>query len=58
VVELRNLKLSELVKTGNINKIKALVFDAENCTHDLILGADFLSKAGIDIKYSTKTMNG
>ena len=45
-----------LIKTKNINKIKALVFDAKNCTQDLILGADFLSKAGMDLKYSTKTI--
>ena len=45
-----------MIKTENINKTKALVFDTENCTHDLILGADFLSKAGIDLKYSTRTI--
>jgi hypothetical protein len=56
VVNLRNLRLPELDKSRNVNKIKALVFDAENCTYDLILGADFLSKVGIDIKYSTKTI--
>ncbi len=56
MVKLRNLRLPELDKNRNINKIKALVHDEENCTCDLILGADFLSKAGIDIKYSTKTI--
>jgi len=47
-----------LIKTENFNKIKALVFDAKNCTHDLILGADFLSKVVVNIKYSTETIDG
>ncbi len=33
-----------------------MVFDARDCKYDLILGADFLSKTGIDIKYSTKNI--
>jgi hypothetical protein len=35
---------------------KALIFDAESCKYDVILGADFLSKTGIDVKYSTGTI--
>ncbi len=35
---------------------KALIFDADSCRYDVILGADFLSKAGIDVKYSTETI--
>ena len=31
---------------------KALVFDGQ-CKYDVIFGADFLSKTGIDIKYSS-----
>jgi hypothetical protein len=26
------------------------MFDADSCTYDVILGADFLSKTGIDVK--------
>jgi len=55
-VQLRNLRLPELDKNRNIDQMKALVFDAEDCSYDLLLGADFLSKTGIDIKYSTKTI--
>jgi hypothetical protein len=35
-----------------INK-KPLIFDADSCRYDAILGADFLSKTGIDARYST-----
>jgi hypothetical protein len=38
-----------------INK-KALTFDADSCRYDVILGADFLCKTQIDVKYSTGTM--
>ena len=31
---------------------RALVFDGQ-CKYDVIFGADFLSKTGIDIKYSS-----
>jgi hypothetical protein len=55
-VKLRNIRLPELDKNKNISKIKALVFDAESCKHDLILGVDFLSKSRITIRYGTKTM--
>ncbi len=32
---------------------KSLIFDADSCRYDVILGADFLNKTGIDVKYST-----
>jgi hypothetical protein len=35
---------------------KALTFDADSCRYDVILGADFLSKTGIDVKCSTGTI--
>ena len=54
-VVIRDLRLPELDKNRRIGQQKALVFDHE-CRYDVILGADFLSKAGIDIKYSTKTI--
>ncbi len=56
MVTLHNLRLPEMDKNRNIEQIEALVFDAKHCSYDLILGTDFLSKTGIDIKYSTKTM--
>ncbi len=57
MVVLRNLKLPELDKNHNDDQQKALIFDADSCRYDLILGADFLSKTGIDAKYSTGTIN-
>ncbi len=36
--------------------IKSTVFDADSCRYDVILGANFLSKTGIDVKYSTGTI--
>ena len=56
MVTLHNLRLPEMDKNRNIEQIEALVFDAKHCSYDLILGTDFLSKTGIDIKYSTRTM--
>jgi hypothetical protein len=40
----------------HLDQQKALVFDADSCRYDVILGADFLSKTGIDVKYSTGTI--
>jgi hypothetical protein len=56
MVVLRNLRLPELDKNCNVDQQKALVFDADSCRYDVILGADFLSKTGIDVKYSTGTI--
>jgi hypothetical protein len=39
-----------------VDQQKALIFDADSCRYDVILGADFLSKTGIDVKYSTRTI--
>jgi hypothetical protein len=58
MVVLRNLRLPELDKNCNVDQQKALIFDADLCKYDVILGADFLSKTGIDVKYRTGTMNG
>ena len=55
MVKLRNLKLPEFDKNRRIDEQKALVFD-QKCRYDIILGADFLTKTGIDILYSTGTM--
>ena len=55
MVVLHNLRLPELDKNRNMDQQKALVFDADFCRYDVILGADFPSKTGIDVKYSTGT---
>ncbi len=56
MVVLRNLRLPKLDKNRNVDQQKALIFDGDSCRYDVILGADFLSKPGIDVKYSTRTM--
>jgi hypothetical protein len=53
MVVLHNLRLPELDKNRNVDQQKALVFDADSCRYDKILGSDFLSKKGIDVKCST-----
>jgi hypothetical protein len=50
MVVLRNLRLPELDKNRNVDQQKALIFDADSCRYDVILGAEFLSKTGIDVK--------
>ncbi len=44
MVVLCNLRLPELDKNPNVDQQKALIFDADSCRYDVILGADFLSK--------------
>jgi len=56
MVVMRNLRLAELDKNRNIDQQKALIFESETCKYDVILGADFLTKTGIDVKYSTGTI--
>ena len=56
LVHLRDMRLPEFDKNRRIDEQKALVFDGK-CRYDVILGADFLTKAGIDINYSTGTMH-
>jgi hypothetical protein len=56
VAIMRNLRLPEFDKNRNVDQQKALVFQSETCKYDVILGADFLTKTGIDVKYSTGTM--
>jgi hypothetical protein len=43
-------------KNRNIDQQKALIFESETCKYDVILGADFLTKTGNDVKYSTGTI--
>ncbi len=56
IVIMHNLRLSEFDKNINVDQQKALVFQSETCKYDVILGAAFLTKVGIDVKYSTGTM--
>jgi len=56
MVTMRNLRLPELDKNRNIDQLKALVFESKTCKYDVILGADFLTKTGIDVKYSTNNI--
>ena len=56
MVTMRNLRLPELDKNRNIDQLKALVFKSTTCKYDVILGAHFLTKTGIDVKYSTNTI--
>ena len=55
MVSLHAIRLPELDKNRVIDQHKALVFDGD-IRYDLILGADFLAKSGIDIKYSSGTV--
>ena len=50
MVIMRNLR-PELDKNRNVEQHKALIFESDNCEYDVILGADFLTKTGIDVKY-------
>jgi hypothetical protein len=56
MVVLHNLRLPELDNNRNGDQQKALIFDADSCRYDAILGAEFLSKTGIDVKCSTGTI--
>ncbi len=51
-----NLRLPEFDKSRNLHKQKALIFQLETCKYDVILGANFLTKSGIDGKYSRGTI--
>jgi hypothetical protein len=44
MVVLGNLRLPELDKDCNVDQQEALIFDADSCRYDVILGADFLRK--------------
>jgi hypothetical protein len=50
-VVMRNLRLPELDKNRNVEQQKALIFESITCKYDVILGADFLTEIGIDVKY-------
>jgi hypothetical protein len=46
-----NLRLPELDKNRNVEQEKALIFESDTCRYDVILGDDFLTVSGIDVKY-------
>jgi hypothetical protein len=52
MVVMRKVRLPKFDKNCVVEEPKALVFDGQ-CKYDVIFGADFLSKTGIDIKYSS-----
>jgi hypothetical protein len=56
MVVMRNLRFPELDKNRNVEQQKALIFESDTCRYDAILGADFLTKTGIDVEYSTGTI--
>ncbi len=56
IIIMHNLRLPEFDKNRNVDQQKALVFQPETCKYNVILGADFLTKVDIDVKYSTGTM--
>ena len=55
MIHMRDIKLPEFDKNRQISEQKALIF-GNTCKYDIILGADFLTKIGMDIKYSTGEM--
>jgi hypothetical protein len=56
MVVMCNLRLPELDKNRNVEQQKALIFESKTCKYDVIVGADFLTKTGIDVKYSKGTI--
>ena len=50
-VKLRNLRLPEFENNKKLEQLDALIFD-KKCRYDIILGANFLQKTGIDVLYS------
>jgi hypothetical protein len=56
MVVMHNLRLPELDKNRNVEQQKALIFESDTYKYDVILGPDFLTEAGIDVKYSIGTI--
>jgi hypothetical protein len=53
---MRKIRLPKFNKNHVVEEQKALVFDGQ-CKYNVIFGADFLSKTGIDIKYSSRIID-
>jgi hypothetical protein len=58
IVIMRNLRLPEFDKNRNVDQQKALVFQSETCTYDVILGADFLTKQVLMSNTAQEPWNG
>ena len=56
LVHMRDLRLPEFNRCRSISEHKALIFDGP-CKYDIIIGADFLTKAGLAIDYQAKEVN-
>jgi hypothetical protein len=56
MVVMHNLRLPELDENRNVEQQKALIFESDTCRYEVILGADFLTKTGIDVKFGTGTI--
>ena len=52
-IKLRNLQLPKFDNNQKMDSISALVFE-KKCRYDIILGSDFLEKAGITLCYLTR----
>ena len=55
MVHLRDLRLPKFDNNKRIDKQKALIFENKR-RYDIILWRNFITKSGIDIKYSDVTM--
>ena len=55
MIHLRDIKLPEFDKKRTVDELKALI-SKKDCRYDIILGADFLRKSGMNINYSNGTM--
>ena len=56
MVTLRDIRLAEFDKNRKIDQQNCLVFDNDKCNYDVILGTDFLTKAGIKLNYAEEQM--
>ena len=56
VVTMRDIRLPEFDKNRRIDQQKCLVFDNDKCNYDIILGTNFLRKAGIVLDYDKQEM--
>ena len=53
---MRDIRLPEFDKNRRISQQSCLVFDNDNVNYDIILGTNFLSKAGIKLDYEDEEM--
>ena len=55
-VVLKDVIMPEFDRSTAVQSVKAFVFDAPNCPHDIIAGRDFLSLIEADFNFSTHTV--